>query len=137
MDVFAIALISVGALILIGLLIQFKLVTPKGIIFTLTAIGSFVGLRLFAKARRKKLLNELQNRKRELAEQEEKLSQLQNDFTLSEREVQEAQQAIRRDKVAFMRSILMIDAEKEKNTEYIESMSPEEIVKVFEKGYGD
>ena len=137
MNVFTIVLIGIGAIILIGLFIQFKLTTPKGFIFIIAAIGSFFGLSLFAKARRKKLLNELQNRKLGLAEQEKKLSQLQNDYSLSEREVQEAQKAIRRDKIAYMRSILMIDAEKEKNAEHIANMSPEEIDKAFAKVYGD
>ena len=137
MNVFTIVLIGIGAIILIGLFIQFKLTTPKGFIFIIAAIGSFFGLSLFAKTRRKKLLNELQNRKLGLAEQEKKLSQLQNDYSLSEREVQEAQKAIRRDKIAYMRSILMIDAEKEKNAEHIANMSPEEIDKAFAKVYGD
>ena len=136
MDTFTIVLIALGAIILIGLLIQFKLLSAKGIVFTLAAIGSIVGISLFVNARRKRLLAELQKREVELEEQEKKLKRLEEEYNISEAEVKEAQEAIQRDKVAYKKSILMIDAEKEKKVDAIEAMSPEEVLRAYAQAYG-
>ena len=136
MDVYTIALVVVGVIILLGLLIQFRLTSAAGVVFALAAVGAVIGLSLCANARRKRLLADLKKREDQLGEQEKKLEQLLKEYELSQREIEEAQEAIRRDKVAYMKRVLVIDAEKEKKVAEIERMTPAEVLKAFGEAYG-
>jgi len=81
-------------------------------------------------------LRDLQRKEAELAALEERLSALQKQYALSEKELHEAQEAMRRERAAYMRRILMLEAEKERRVEAIERMSAEEVLEAFSKAYG-
>ena len=143
MSGFTIALIVIGAAILIGVLIQFRLLSPRGIIFAVAAIGAVVGLYFLQGGKRKALLKELKKKEKELKVEEKRLNELVGIGTLSDKEVQEAQDALDREKAKYQKQILLIDAErerikdeKEKKTNEIMEMSPQEVIDDFVKKYG-
>jgi len=136
MDTYTVVLIAIGVLILGGFLWQLRLSARAGLVFVLAALGAVVGLSLLADARRRRLLRDLQRKEAELAALEERLSALQKQYALSEKELHEAQEAMRRERAAYMRRILMLEAEKERRVEAIERMSAEEVLEAFSKAYG-
>lgn len=143
MSGFTIALIVIGAAILIGVLIQFRLLSPKGIIFAVAAIGAVVGIYFLQGGKRRALLKELKKKEKDLKVQEKRLNELVRIGTLSDKEVQEAQDALDREKAKYQKQILLIDAErekikdeKEKKTNEIMEMSPQEVIDDFVKKYG-
>ena len=143
MSGFTIALIIIGAAILIGVLIQFRLLSPKGIIFAVAAIGAVVGLYFLQGGKRKALLKELKKKEKELKVQEKRLEELQRIHNLSNKEVQEAKEALDGGKVKYKKQILLIDAEKEKikaekekKINDIIDMNPQQIITAFKDTYG-
>ena len=143
MSGFTIALIVIGAAILIGVLIQFRLLSPKGIIFAVAAIGAVVGLYFLQGGKRKALLKELKKKEKELKVQEKRLEELQRIHNLSNKEVQEAKEALDGGKVKYKKQILLIDAEKEKikaekekKINDIIDMNPQQIITAFKDTYG-
>ena len=143
MSGFTIALIVIGAAILIGVLIQFRLLSPKGIIFAVAAIGAVVGLYFLQGGKRKAILKELKKKEKELKVQEKRLEELEKQHNLSNKEVQEAQDALEREKAKYQKQILLIDAEKEKikaekekKVEEIMEMTPQQVIDDFVKKYG-
>lgn len=143
MSGFTIALIVIGAAILIGVLIQFRLLSPKGIIFAVAAIGAAVGLYFLQGGKRKALLKELKKKEKELKVQEKRLEELQRIHNLSNKEVQEAKEALDGGKVEYKKQILLIDAEKEKikaekekEINDIIDMNPQQIITAFKDTYG-
>jgi multidrug resistance efflux pump len=143
MSGFTIALIVIGAAILIGVLIQFRLLSPKGIIFAVAAIGAVAGLYFLQGGKRRALLKELKNKEKELKVQEKRLDELEKQHTLSNKEVQEAQDALEREKAKYQKQILLIDtekekikAEKEKKVKEIMEMTPQEVIDDYVKKYG-
>ena len=143
MSGFTIALIVIGAAILIGVLIQFRLLSPKGIIFAVAAIGAVVGLYFLQGGKRKALLKELKRKEKELKVEEKRLNELVGIGTLSDKEVQEGQDALDREKAKYQKQILLIDAEKEKikdekqkKINEIMEMSPQGVIDDFVKKYG-
>lgn len=143
MSGFTIALIVIGAAILIGVLIQFRLLSPKGIIFAVAAIGVVVGLYFLQGGKRKALLKELKKKEKELKVEEKRLEEFVRIGTLSDKEVQEAQDALDREKAKYQKQILLIDAErekikdeKEKKINDIIDMNPQQIITAFKDTYG-
>jgi len=143
MSGFTIALIVIGAAILIGVLIQFRLLSPKGIIFAVAAIGAVVGLYFLQGGKRKALLKELKKKEKELKVEEKRLEELQRIHNLSNKEVQEAKEALDGGKVKYKKQILLIDAEKEKikaekekKINDIIDMNPQQIITAFKDTYG-
>jgi len=143
MSGFTIALIVIGAAILIGVLIQFRLLSPKGIIFAVAAIGAVAGLYFLQGGKRKALLKELKEKEKELKVEEKRLNELVGIGTLSDKEVQEAQDALEREKAKYQKQILLIDAEKEKikaekekKINDIIDMNPQQIITAFKDTYG-
>lgn len=143
MSGFTIALIVIGAAILIGVLIQFRLLSPKGIIFAVAAIGVVVGLYFLQGGKRKALLKELKKKEKELKVEKKRLEEFVRIGTLSDKEVQEAQDALDREKAKYQKQILLIDAErekikdeKEKKINDIIDMNPQQIITAFKDTYG-
>ncbi|MCR4440258.1 MAG: hypothetical protein QHJ34_15245 [bacterium] len=137
MDAYTMALLIVGALILGGVLWQLRVSVKAGVVFVLAALAAVLGFSVFAEARRRRLLKQLQAREAELAGLERRLAELQKQYALSAQEVREAQEAMRKERVAYMRRILMLEAEKEKRVEAIERMSPEEVLEAFGRAFGN
>lgn len=136
MDVYAVALIAIGVLIVGGALWQLRQSAKAGVVFVLAALGAVLGLSLLADARRRRLLQQLRTREAELAALEERLASLQQQYALSEKEVREARDTMRRERAAYMRRILILEAEKQNRLEAIERMSAEEVLEAFAKAYG-
>ncbi len=143
MSGFTIALIVIGTAILIGVLIQFRLLSPKGIIFAVAAIGAVAGLYFLQGGKRRALLKELKNKEKGLKVQEKRLDELEKQHTLSNKEVQEAQDVLEREKAKYQKQILLIDAEKEKikaekekKVKEIMEMTPQEVIDDYVKKYG-
>lgn len=143
MSGFTIALIAIGAAILIGVLIQFRLLSPKGIIFAVAAIGAVLGIYFLQSGKRRAFLKELKKKEKELKGQEKRLEELKKQHELSNKEVQEAQAALEREKAKYQKQILLIDAEKEKikaekekKVNEIMEMTPQEVIDEFVKKYG-
>ncbi|MBC7187172.1 MAG: hypothetical protein H5U38_09080 [Calditrichaeota bacterium] len=137
MDLYTIALLVVGVLIIAGVLWQLRRSAKAGMVFVLAALAAVLGLSVFAEARRRRLLKQLQTREAELAGLERRLAELRKQYALSAQEVREAQEAMRRERAAYMRRILMLEAEKEKRVEAIERMSSEEVMEAFARAFGD
>jgi len=143
MSGFTIALIVIGAAILIGVLIQFRLLSPKGIIFAVAAIGAVLGIYFLQSGKRRAFLKELKKKEKELKGQEKRLEELKKQHELSNKEVQEAQDALDKEKAKYQKQILLIDAEKEKikaekekKVKEIMEMTPQEVIDDFVKKYG-
>lgn len=136
MDAYAVALIAIGVLIVGGALWQLRQSAKAGVVFVLAALGAVLGLSLLADARRRRLLQQLRTREAELAALEKRLASLQQQYALSEKEVQEAQETMRRERAAYMRRILFLEAEKQNRVEAIERLSAEEVLEAFAKAYG-
>ncbi|MGQ9854710.1 MAG: hypothetical protein ACUVTG_15085 [Candidatus Oleimicrobiaceae bacterium] len=136
MDAYAVALIVIGVLIVGGALWQLRQSAKVGVVFVLAALGAVLGLSLLADARRRRLLQQLRRREAELVALEERLASLQRQYALSEKEVREAQETMRRERAAYMRRILILEAEKQNRVEAIERMSAEEVLEAFAKAYG-
>ncbi|MDZ7391910.1 MAG: hypothetical protein ONB25_03285 [candidate division KSB1 bacterium] len=136
MDVYTIALVAIGVILLGGLVWQLRLTARTGLLFALAALSAVLGLSLWADARRRRLLRALNAREAELAELEQQLEELRKKYAISEEELRQAKEAMRKERAAYMRRILMIDAEKERRTAAIERMSPEEVLEAFTRAYG-
>ncbi|MDZ7294777.1 MAG: hypothetical protein ONB14_05125 [candidate division KSB1 bacterium] len=136
MDVYTIALVAIGVILLGGLVWQLRLTARTGLLFALAALSAVLGLSLWADARRRRLLRALNAREAELAELEKQLEELRKKYAISEEELRQAKEAMRKERAAYMRRILMIDAEKERRTAAIERMSPEEVLEAFTRAYG-
>lgn len=136
MDVYTIALVAIGVILLGGLVWQLRLTARTGLLFALAALSAVLGLSLWADARRRRLLRALNAREAELAELEQQLEELRKKYAISEEELRQAKEAMRKERAAYMRRILMIEAEKERRTAAIERMSPEEVLEAFTRAYG-
>lgn len=136
MDAYAVALIAIGVLIVGGALWQLRQSAKAGVVFVLAALGAVLGLSLLADARRRRLLQQLRTKEAELVALEERLASLQRQYALSEKEVREAQETMRRERAAYMRRILFLEAEKQNRVEAIERMSAEEVLEAFAKTFG-
>ncbi len=136
MDAYAMALVAVGLILLGGMVWQLRLSAKTGVVFALAAVGAVLGVSLWAEARRRRLLQALQAREAQLAQLEQRLEELRREYALSERELRQAQEAMRKERATYMRRILMLEAEKEKRTAAIERMSAEEVLEAFGRAYG-
>lgn len=136
MDVYTIALVAIGVILVGGLVWQLRLTARTGLLFALAALSAVLGLSLWADARRRRLLRALNAREAELAELEQQLEELRKKHAISEEELRQAKEAMRKERAAYMRRILMIDAEKERRTAAIERMSPEQVLEAFTRAYG-
>ncbi len=130
-----IILIGLGIIAIIGFLKQFGILSGKGLIFTIAGVALVFGFSIFQAYRRKKLDQEFKKREEELAEQENILEQIEQEIELSDREVFEAEEALKREKAAHIKEIAHIEAEKEKDIqkrkEEINNMSDEELLEEF------
>ena len=137
MDTYSFVLIGVGVLIFVGLLIQFRLTSKKGILFGIAAAGAVVGGAWLVGARQRKLLAELKDKEKELSKQEDELKELEKQYKISKEEIAAAKKVFEQDRIDYKRAILRIEAEKERRVEEIDRMSPQDVLKAFAKKYGD
>ena len=137
MDTYSFVLIGVGVLIFVGLLIQFRLTSKKGILFGIAAVGAVVGGAWLVGARQRKLLAELKDKEKELSKRESELKELEKQYKISKEEIAAAKKTFNQDRVDYKRAILRIEAEKEHRVAEIDRMSPQDVLKAFAKKYGD
>jgi cell division protein FtsL len=125
-------LIGLGIAAIIGFLKQFGILSGKGFIFAIAGAAAVFGIIIFNKYRLKKANENFKKREDELAEQENILKELEKEIDLSDKEVFEAEAALKSEKGAHKKAILHIEAEKEKDIQKrkdeINNMSIDELL---------
>jgi DNA anti-recombination protein RmuC len=137
MDIYAIILIAIGLVVVIGFLKQFGILGGRGLIFAIAAVGLFFGISLFQAYRRRREDEDFKRREKELKEREKRLKEMTEEYDLSKEEVYEMEAALEREKAEYAKRILEIEAEKEadikKAKERINAMPIPELLDEFSR----
>jgi len=135
MELMDIILIGLGIVVIIGFLRQFGILSGKGLTYALVGAGLLFGYSLFQKLRLNKVNKDFKKRENDLERQRRTLKELQDGLDLSDKEVEEAEAAIKREKATFKKKKAEIEAEKEKDfrkrREEINNMSIEELMELY------
>ena len=132
-----IAFVIIGIVLAVFLLSKINLLPKKSLPFIIAGLAGALGITLFQKNRMKGLRKELDEREKKLREKEEKLKKLKDNYSASEKHLQQANAELEKQRAAYQKTILQIKAENEEEKERINRLSGEDLHNEFLEAFGD
>ena len=140
MDGFTLGFAVIFLIVVLFFLHQFRLLKARGIIFAIAALGLVLGFSLFQSYRKRKLQDELKQREKDLQELEKRLKDLQDKYEVSKEEIRQAEETLKRERARYMKAILEIQAEKDKDLqkrrEELNNMTADELFEEYNRIIG-
>jgi septal ring factor EnvC (AmiA/AmiB activator) len=132
-----IAFVIIGIVLAVFLLSKINLLPKKSLPFIIAGLAGAFGIMLFGKSRMNGLRKELEEREKKLLEKEEKLKKLKDNYSASEKHLQQANAELEKQRAAYQKTILQIKAENEEEKERIDRLSGEDLHNEFLEAFGD
>ena len=132
-----IAFVIIGIVLAVFLLSKINLLPKKSLPFIIAGLAGAFGITLFQRSRMKGLRKELEEREKKLLEKEEKLKKLKDNYSASDKHLQQAKAELEKQRAAYEKTILQIKAENEEEKERIDRLSGEDLHNEFLEAFGD
>jgi septal ring factor EnvC (AmiA/AmiB activator) len=126
----------IGIVIIVFLLYRMSILPKKSIPYVFGALAAIFGIAMFRRMRINGLKKELEERENKLKDQEARLQELKKNYQATEESLAKAKDELERQKAAYKKTMLQIDAEKRERLEEIETLSGDELDDAFDELLG-